>query len=423
MEALISAGNAQWVLNHADRYLPFYKKCYESFPGQPEAAVCHWRVTWNTYLERRPEAKEMLQAHLRLFPSSEQANAALYFLGRLEETAGNPAGANGYYSEIDRRYPNSYYAMLARQRLADPKIGKVQGEPPTLLRDVSFPVRRRQESFQPEPATKTRIERASLLTAIGFYDMAESELRFGAKLGEQPHVLAIELAKVATHRGSPDQGIRYVKTLVPNYLWFDFSGTPASFWKLAFPIPYRLSVEKWAKQNGLDPFLMAGLIRQESEFNPKALSRAKAYGLTQVLPSTGRSLARSAGMPRFSASMLYQPDVNLRLGSMYFKSLMGSHNGKVEYSLASYNAGKSRTDLWSTWANFRDPAEFVESVPFSETRNYIQQVMRNADLYQRLYAGTTAEVTSVNGDAPAKTSSQPAAKKKPAAPVRKRTKR
>jgi len=133
---------------------------------------------------------------------------------------------------------------------------------------------------------------------------------------------------------------------------------------------------------------VAALIRQESEFDPRAVSRANAYGLTQVLPSTGRQLSRRVGIARFSPSMLFQPEVNLKLGTYYLKTLLDQHNGKWEEALASYNAGKRRTDDWVTWASFREPAEFIETIPFTETRTYIQIVLRNAYIYRQLYGSS-----------------------------------
>jgi soluble lytic murein transglycosylase len=134
---------------------------------------------------------------------------------------------------------------------------------------------------------------------------------------------------------------------------------------------------------------VAALIRQESEFNPKALSRARAYGLTQVLPSTGREVSRKLKMRRFNAAMLYQPDVNLRIGTWYLRAMLDQLQGRWEPTLASYNAGKSRVVNWLRWSDFREPAEFIESIPFNETRNYVQSVLRNADIYRRLYAPKT----------------------------------
>jgi len=130
---------------------------------------------------------------------------------------------------------------------------------------------------------------------------------------------------------------------------------------------------------------VAGLIRQESEFNPQALSPAKAYGLTQVRPATGRLFARKAGVAAFTTSKLYQPAANLKIGTSIFRSMLDQQNGSLEQTLAAYNAGPNRVANWITWATFREPAEFVETIPFTETRDYVQAVLRNAEMYRRLY--------------------------------------
>jgi Soluble lytic murein transglycosylase and related regulatory proteins (some contain LysM/invasin domains) len=143
--------------------------------------------------------------------------------------------------------------------------------------------------------------------------------------------------------------------------------------------------------------MVAALIRQESEFNPMALSRVKAYGLTQVMPATGRELSRKLGVRKFTVKMLFQPDVNLKLGTYYLKMLLDQLGGEWETTLASYNAGKSRVMNWLSWAKYEEPAEFIETIPFHETRDYVQIVMRNADLYRRLYGPKAAAVTSTDG--------------------------
>ena len=152
-------------------------------------------------------------------------------------------------------------------------------------------------------------------------------------------------------------------------------------------MPYRTDLERYSKQNGLDPFLLAALIRQESEFNPKAVSRSNARGLTQILPTTGRELSRRLKVRPYNTARLFQPVVNLQLGTFYLKSIVDSLGGRLEAALAAYNAGPSRAHAWLSWGEFREPAEFIETVPFTETRNYIQTVLRNADTYRRIYAG------------------------------------
>ena len=132
-------------------------------------------------------------------------------------------------------------------------------------------------------------------------------------------------------------------------------------------------------------FCWRALIRQESEFNPAAVSPAKAYGLTQVRPGTGRLFARQAGVSRVTTRVLAQPAANLKLGSSIFRSMLDHQGGSIEQTLAAYNAGPNRVVEWLAWNTYREPAEFVESIPFTETRDYVQAVLRNAEMYRRLY--------------------------------------
>src|SRR5258707_13605651 len=121
---------------------------------------------------------------------------------------------------------------------------------------------------------------------------------------------------------------------------------PDKFWQMAFQLPYRKPLREYCREHSLDPFLVAALIRQESEFNAKAVSRANARGLTQVMPATGRELGRKLKIPRYQTSMLFSPDTNLKIGTYYLRALLNQLEGKREATLASYNAGKSRAVAW-----------------------------------------------------------------------------
>ena len=388
LQALVAVGGYYGLRNEPSSYEPVYRACYESFPSDPQASNCHWRVTWAEYLRDPSGSVGMLEEHLRRYPDSENSTGALYFLGRIAEAKGDPAAARAYYEELNSAYPNYYYAMLARERMMDAGIANAAASPEVrqFFAGVRFSQRRRMDSFTPTPATKLRVDRARLLASAGLDDLADSELRFAAKTDAQPQVIAVELAELANRRDQPDIGIRAIKRLAPSYLFLPIEASTEKFWRLAFPLPYRKSLELYSHEYDLDPFLVAALIRQESEFNAKAVSRANAYGLTQVLPSTGRELSRKLKIARFRANMLFQPDTNLQIGTFYLKSLLDQEQGKWEATLASYNAGKRHVNSWITWSQFREPAEFVETIPFSETRNYVQSVLRNADIYRRLYS-------------------------------------
>ncbi len=404
LEGLLALANSYLVENQVDAYEPLFRACYESFPKEARAAGCHWKVTWAYYLRRKDDAREMLRDHLRQFPNSDESSAALYFLARLAEGANDPSAARAYYTEIVREYPNYFYTGLARERLAALPATSATPSAPVVdfLRTVTFNTRARVRNFEPNAIAKLRLERARLLASAGLDDWAETELRYAAQNEDQSHVMGLELATMADRRGQPDQAMRYLKRYAPDYLYLRIDSAPDEFWKLAFPLPYRADFERFARANNLDPFLFAALARQESEFNPKAVSVASARGLTQIMPPTGRELSRQLRMKPYSTASLFQPEVNLKLGSFYLKSLADSVEGRWEAALAAYNAGLSRAKTWSTWGEFREAAEFVETVPFTQTREYIQIVLRNADMYRQLYANekpsaSTKPVSYSNG--------------------------
>ena len=155
-------------------------------------------------------------------------------------------------------------------------------------------------------------------------------------------MLALELAESANRRGAPEQGVRHIKAVFPDYLFLPYSAAPERFWRLIFPLPYREALERYARARDLDPFLFAGLIRQESEFDPKIISHANAYGLSQVLPSTARGMAPRLGVARFRSAMLLEPNINLRFGTSILRQYLDRYEGNLEAALASYNGGPNR---------------------------------------------------------------------------------
>ncbi|HXI44290.1 MAG TPA: lytic transglycosylase domain-containing protein, partial [Bryobacteraceae bacterium] len=204
---------------------------------------------------------------------------------------------------------------------------------------------------------------------------------------------------------------RYMKSFAPDYLTTPIDQMPRRFWELLFPVPYQRDLVRNAKLQNLDACMVAALIRQESEFNPAAISRKNAYGLTQLMPATGRQLARRNGLRRFRTSMLFQPATNLQLGERYLRSMLDQWGGKWEETLASYNAGKTRVDEWLGWNySFQEPAEFVETIPFTETREYVQAVLRNAAIYRRLYGTAMAALPSTDGGTSDRASTKSAAR-------------
>ncbi len=384
LRALLSAGNRFLVANRPDDYALLYKDAHDAFPGDPAAGTAHWKITFLAWMRNRDEATKLLREHLKAYPDHPTTGAALYFLGRDAEGKSDFGAANVIYRRLSDVFQNTYYAELARGRLKDSHVAGARPSQDTAQFLASLPLSERT----PVPAVSTgvttaRIARSRLLRTAGLDDLADSELRYGATKDGQPALLALEMASAAE---APYLAVRILKRWAPEYLGMPLEAAPRRFWEFLFPLPYRSELFASARALELDPYLMAGLIRQESEFNPKALSTAKAYGLMQVRPSTGKLFARKAGVSRFSANVLYQPASNLKIGAAVLRSMLSDNNGRLEPTLAAYNAGPNRAADWLTWNTYREPAEFVESIPFTETRDYVQAVLRNAALYRRLYS-------------------------------------
>lgn len=402
LEVLLAEAYRHLTENEYEAYEPLYRSCVADFPADSRAAFCHWKLTWSSYLRRRPNALALLREHAERYPQSDKVSAALYFIGRLTE---DPA----YYQAVATRYPNTYYALIAGERLRE---GATKLPVSGWLAQVRFP---------PPPAIPTqeagmsplRMERVRLLLAAGLEALAEAEVRFGATRQEPvPLQLAMELAGALQRAGKVDRGVRTIKGLLPGYLSFPFGAVSERFWQLAFPIPYRASLEKFARQAEIDPFVFAGLIRQESEFNASVVSASNAYGLSQILPATGRDLSRRVGMKGFTPRMLFDPTTNIHLGTYYIRHLLNSLEGNWHEALAAYNGGRTRVMKWRTFAQYREPAEFIETIPFDETRGYVQAVLRNAAVYKQLYEGKAAAIAYAEPPAPvAAAVARPAARK------------
>ena len=282
------------------------------------------------------------------------------------------------------------------------------------LNDLAWSEHRDFTATEANAPTRLRIDRARLLMLAGLPDAADAELRFGAKTDtEQPHLLALEMARSMP---SPFHALRIMKSFIADYLAIPFEGAPLKFWQTLFPLPYKDDVLSNAKSRDLDPYSVAALIRQETEFNPDAHSPANAYGLMQLVLPTGRMMGRQTGVTVTSSRTLLNPSVSIQLGTHYLQSQLNNWNGDWVETLAAYNAGPGRVREWLKLGPFREPAEFVESIPFNETREYVQAVLRNAEMYRIVYGQKhpgAPDVKEVSEVAPVNLSILPVAARTP----------
>ncbi len=379
--ALFLAGNYYWVQLNRDRAAGYYKRLADNFPMMADAKASQWRVAWVAVLKRQPEAGDLLTEHLRRFPGSQFTPDALYWLGRLAEEASNPSLARGYYAKLQERYPQNYFESLAMARVRSLGAGPVTNA--EALEKIP-PVLPAQPLGAIPAAATERQARADALRLIAFDASAELELRAAYASTGEPRLL-LEAAQAAVAAGHVGAAIVTVRQIYPQLDSRPFDQVPHDVWLVAYPLPFVSSIRQWSAHAGIDPMLTAGLIRQESAFEPDAHSGANAFGLMQLLPKTARQMAKKSKV-KYSHALLFDPDYNVRLGTTYVAGLKNDF-GSVESALAAYNAGEDRVTSWTAGQSYRDLAEFVDSIPFTETREYVEIVTRNADIYRKLYGG------------------------------------
>ncbi len=395
-QALFTAGNEFWVQLDRDRASAYYTRVSTNYPDSTDAAVASWRVAWTAYREHKPETLALLKHQLSQYPASTFITDNLYWLGRVSETTGDAPAARAYYDKLLERFPRTYFGALARVRLQD--MGQGEPDPIDALTKISRLPPAHPMGPVPASAAK-RLARADALRSIALDSSAELELRTAYAATGEPSLL-LGAAEAAADAGHYSVSISTARQIVPSLEARSLDDVSRQVWRVAYPLPYEKQLRDAARRAGVDPMLVAGLVRQESAFEANAVSHANAYGLMQLLPKTARLLARQLHIG-YSHSRLTDPGYNLRLGCVYLAGLKETW-GSFEAALAAYNAGEDRVGTWRTGQSYAEPAEFVDSIPFTETREYVQIVLRNAETYRALYG---SDASSPRPGAVASTSS------------------
>lgn len=382
-EALYSGGNMYLLRQDDAKALEEYVALVQHFPRSTYAPRAHWHAAWISYrLRRYPDAARLMDEQIVNYPAGTEIPGALYWRGRLYEDVEQDFGqALNYYNALTAAYANTYYANLARQRVA--VIGqRPLAQPAAALaavRSVGDP-----DLTDILPENDPHLIKARLLANAALNEYIRPEIQLSESSSQWGWFAE---AQIYESFGENTRALQAMKRSNIPFFSLPVHDVPMAYWQLVFPRPYWSQLESDSRANGLDPFLVAALIRQESEFNPEAVSRMNAYGLMQLLPSVAKSLAKKDGERRFSTSELLDPSTNLRLGTQDLRKSIDRYSGQVEYALAAYNAGDSPVRQWMSSNNYKDIAEWVESIPYTETREYVQGILRNRDLYRAVYAG------------------------------------
>ena len=361
-----------------------FAEMYRRFPGGAFAERAAWKSGWWAYLKGNyAETVRVFDDAFSRFGRSDYRSAWSYWSARSRQQLGQRDAAVDGFRKVISFYQNSYYGREAIKGLA------------ALAAPAGGTVSRAKVGPQLAPAVVAPgalPENARLITRlleVGLYDEAIGELkRAERELGSTPLLVATQ-AYAWNRKGELRVAIIMMKRAYPQFMAAGGETLPVEIRRVIFPIAYWDLIQKYAAGHDLDPHLMAALITQESTFQADVKSGANAWGLMQILPSTGRSYAAKVGVTPWRVSKLTNPDVNVRIGMAYFADLMKTYDGVVG-ALIAYNAGGSRYRKWVQEYPGADRDEFIDNIPFFETQNYLKRILGTADDFRALYPRTTA---------------------------------
>lgn len=391
--------------NYADNAL-YYLALYYEKTDSPQAALS----TYVNLIINYPKSAFMDEAILRAgylysqrgeyqnafnvyslakkYSADEGTPQSLFLWGLTAEKLGRTDSAAGIYYYVAEKYDHTFQSYRAKEKLS--KLGYARplekAIPASLITS---------EIDESKVVDEGRLKKYGKLLELGLTDFAflEAKELLSKTEGAKKESAQQSLARIMQKAGEYSIPIRYTERKIKNAIWKGTAGSiPFETWQLAYPKGFWQKVYDASIKYGIDPYLTLAVIREESRFNAQALSRARAHGLMQIMPSTGRLLAADLEIPSFKKSKMYNPDINIEMGTYYLSTLIKRFDGNIALALAGYNGGPSRVKKWvNNWYNGDnanlDVDEFIQNIPIRETRLYVQKVMGSYYEYKRIYNG------------------------------------
>jgi soluble lytic murein transglycosylase len=390
-EALNNLGTFYILENEDELAAQTFADLFKKFPSGTRAERAAWKAGWWSYKNGDyANTVRVFEEAAAAFPRSDYRPSYLYWAARAHAKLDRGTEAVERLRIVHTDYRNSYYGRLAQQQLAragDPAAGA----------DRAVSASRQPIAASPaHPPTEARIR---ALLGAGLYGDALSELRYAQRAWGGSPALDATMAWAYHRKGELRRAITLMRRAYPQFLASGGQELPTEILQVIFPLTYWDSIRKHSEARGLDPYLIAALIAQESTFDPKVRSAANAWGLMQIVPATGRRLARTLSIRGFTTTKLTDAETNIRMGTLYFSQLARQFGGTY-YALASYNAGESRVVRWKSERPGLDEDEFIDDIPFPETQNYVKRILGTAEDYRRLYGeagGRPIPVSVVEG--------------------------
>jgi soluble lytic murein transglycosylase len=347
---------------------------YQDFPKKhPRSALreqAAWRLAWMHYLQANySQAHDAFEHIAAGIGSRNYRTGGLFWQARTAERLGRLERAKQIYWQILNAQQDSYYMEPTTNALK--RMGEtVKTRKPTkglFSSDGSSPR---------NPNISFHLSRAKKLAEFSLHHLAVVELDQIKNQMDGDPALRMTLIKEYVRNQGFDRSVKLANQIY---------APTGELKRYSYPLAYWDIVQKKAVKRGLDPYLVLALVRQESLFDPQALSPASAFGLMQLLASTAGREAKRMGLPPPETEKLYDPDLNIMLGTQHLKGLLQIYSNNLVKAIAAYNAGKTAVDRWERELSALDQEEFIERITYRETRLYVKLVLRNYWIYKNLY--------------------------------------
>ncbi len=365
--------------------LAFFPGLFETAPSPDDERAILWRAgVAAVRVGRYDRALTNLRGLLQREPGGELALAGRYWLGVAHEQRGDHAAATGVFETLATRHPYHYYGLTARRRLVE-----LRGQPDGGL-DAPTPLDFPRLAVSPTSRQRAEFRAAMALARAGLVADAAWYLRRLLDRRRGDRGLALLAARASSQAGDHASAARVLFDHFTAWFLRPGRGLPDDFLSMAYPRPFWDTVVEQARVHGADPVLLVSLMRRESRFDPAARSAVGAVGLLQIMPYTAEAIAERAGVGAILAggiddAVLAEPRVNIALAARLNADMLALFDGERLPVIASYNAGEERAgDWWTAARGLRDDF-FVDSIPYTETRNFAREVIANYAAYQRIY--------------------------------------
>jgi peptidoglycan lytic transglycosylase len=360
----------------ADQAVRQYRQAADGADTSAQRLEAWWRIGWLHYRNGRYQMALLAFQNMLVAPDDPQwTPQALYWSGKAHERMMDGQAAEAAYADLCRRYLYGYYCQLTQ---ASTKIV------------VSTPLFTVEPTGAPPAEVVQDLKRdrhylkAAELKLLGIDQDAAKELSALAERYAKDRTVLIELCGLLNEAGEHHQALRLTRLYFRDAIERGGGdGIPSALWSASYPTAYLPLIRSYAGRT-VDPLLAAAIIREESQYDARALSRVGAVGLMQVMPATAQVLQRKTGGADLGREELFDQETNIRFGVRYIEQLLQQFSGNVQYAIAAYNAGPQAVSSWLAKYGNKDGDEFVEMIPYLETRHYVKRVLRSYREYIRL---------------------------------------